>query len=119
MFVAKYPDFLAAILFKDGSYVFFDGAKDLFKYLHDQKKYHPSRTSGGIVKIFVNDYYELKMIDGKDAVFVIGSDIYGPMGRELIPFARESDAREFMRDHKGKALLKFKEVTPETLKGMD
>lgn len=119
MFVAKYPDFLAEILYKDGSYVFFDGAKDLFKYLLHLKKYHPSRNSGDIVKIFVNDYYELKLIDGKDAVFVIGSDIYGPMGRELIPFAKESDAREFLKDHKGKALLRFEEVTPEILQGMD
>ena len=35
MFVAKYPDFLAQIIFRDGTYAVFDGAKDLFKYLHD------------------------------------------------------------------------------------
>ena len=28
MFVAKYPDFLARIVFQDGSYAFFDGSKE-------------------------------------------------------------------------------------------
>src|SRR5512136_2018218 len=35
MFVAKYPDFLAQILFKDGSYAIFDGTKDMFKYYYN------------------------------------------------------------------------------------
>ena len=41
------------------------------------------------------------------------------MGRELIPFQKEADGRGFMEDHKGKNLLKFKEVTPEIVKGLD
>jgi nitrous oxide reductase accessory protein NosL len=41
------------------------------------------------------------------------------MGRELIPFRKESDAHGFMKDHKGKILLKFKEVSPEIVKGLD
>ncbi len=32
MFVVKYPDFVGEIVFKDGSYAVFDGAKDMFKY---------------------------------------------------------------------------------------
>ena len=30
MFVAKYPDWAAQIIFKDGSYAVFDGPKDMF-----------------------------------------------------------------------------------------
>jgi len=30
------------------------------------------------------------------------SDVYGPMGRELIPFEKMKDAEEFMTDHKVK-----------------
>jgi nitrous oxide reductase accessory protein NosL len=33
------------------------------------------------------------------AYYVLGSDIYGPMGRELIPFEKEADAKEFIKDH--------------------
>jgi nitrous oxide reductase accessory protein NosL len=41
------------------------------------------------------------------------------MGKELIPFAKESDARGFMKDHKGKALLQFKAVNAEVIRGLD
>ena len=119
MFVAKYPDWLAQVIFKDGSHAHFDGAKDIFKYLFNLKKYNPSKKAEDIQAIYVTDYYDLSPINGREAFFVIGSDIYGPMGRELIPFQKEADARGFMKDHKGKILLKFKEVTPEIIRGLD
>jgi copper chaperone NosL len=119
MFVAKYPDWIAQIFFNDGSYIYFDGAKDLFKYLFDLKKYNPSKKSTDIKKVYVTDYYDLIFIDGREAFYIMGSDVYGPMGRELIPFKTEPAAREFMRDHKGKFMLRFQEVTAETIKNMD
>ncbi len=119
MFVAKYPDWVAQVIFKDGSRVFFDGAKDMFKYLLEMKKYNPGKKPDEIAKIWVTDYYDLALTDGREAFYVTGSDVYGPMGRELIPFKKEADAREFMKDHKGLALLKFKEVTAGVLKGLD
>lgn len=119
MFVAKYPDFLAEILFKDGSTLFFDGPKDMFKYYFQLEKYQPSRKRSDIDSIFVTDYYSLGLIDGYPAYYVVGSDIFGPMGRELIPFGREADAREFLKDHKGKLLMRFKEITFDMIKGLD
>jgi nitrous oxide reductase accessory protein NosL len=119
MFVAKYPDFLAQIVFKDGSALFFDGAKDMFKCYLNLKKYQPSRKQSDIDSIYVTDYYGLTSIDGVAAFFVVGSDIYGPMGRELIPFEKEADAMEFMKDHKGLRVLKFIGVTPDLLKNLD
>ncbi len=53
------------------------------------------------------------------SLYVTGSDIYGPMGRELIPFENGSDAREFMKDHKGKSILQFRQITYETVKAID
>jgi nitrous oxide reductase accessory protein NosL len=119
MFVAKYPDFLAEIIFKDGSYAFFDGAKDMFKYYFNLKKYNPSKKLEDIDSILVTDYYNLIPIDGIKSYYVIGSDIYGPMGRELVPFEKEGDAKEFLIDHKGTSILKFKEIRIETIKGLD
>jgi len=119
MFVAKYPDWVAAARFQDGSAVFFDGAKDMFKYLFDLKKYNPGKKQTDIEMIQVTDYYDLTPVNGFEAFYVLGSDIYGPMGRELIPFAKEEAAREFLKDHKGKSLLKFQEVTPALLKTLD
>ena len=119
MFVAKYPDFLAEILFKDGTYAVFDGTKDMFKYYFNIRKYHPSKNISDINSIYVTDYYNLTLIDGLSAFYIMGSDIYGPMGRELIPFEKEGDAKEFMKDHKGKSVLRFKEVTDEIVKRLD
>jgi len=119
MFVAKYPDFLAQILFKDGSYAVFDGTKDLFKYYFNLGKVQPPKRVSDIDSIYVTDYYRLTLIDGWKALYVMGSNIYGPMGKELIPFEREEEAKEFMVDHVGKSLLKFGEVTPDLLKGLD
>ena len=119
MFVAKYPDWLAAVRLKDGSHVYFDGPKDMFKYLQDVKKYDPARSPEDMAAVTVMDYYELAWFDAREAWFVLGSDVYGPMGRELIPLKREAEAREFMRDHKGTRILRFSEATPGVIKSLD
>jgi len=119
MFVAKYPDFVAHLVFKDGSEAFFDGVKDMMKYYFDLAKYNPGKQTGDIAAIYVTDYYTLKLTDGHQAYYVVGSDVYGPMGRELIPFGEQKAAQEFLKDHKGKLLLKFPEITPEVIKPLD
>ena len=119
MFVAKYPDFAAEIIFKDGSYAVFDGVKDMLKYYFNLAKYNPAKKLTDIDSIYVTDYYDLKWIDGYKAYFVEGSDVYGPMGRELIPFEKKEGAEQFMIDHIGKSLLKFDEVTYDLIKSLD
>jgi nitrous oxide reductase accessory protein NosL len=91
----------------------------MFKYYFNFGQYNPSKKLSDIDSIYVTDYYGLTFIDGYKVVYVIGSDVYGPMGRELIPFEKEGDAKEFMNDHKGKSLLRFKGVTMEVIKPLD
>jgi nitrous oxide reductase accessory protein NosL len=119
MFITKYPDWISAVVFKDGSQAFFDGSKDMFKYLFDLKRYNPSKKKENIEAIWVLDYYSLSPILAEKAWFVVGSDVFGPMGRELIPLEKESGAREFLKDHKGQKILKFSEVTPKVIKSLD
>jgi len=119
MFVYKYPDFVAEIIFQDGSYAVFDGVKDMFKYYFNLKKYNQKKTLDNIDSLYVTDYYDLSLIDARRAFYVRGSDVYGPMGKELIPFVNHPDAQEFMRDHRGSAILKFQDITPKTIKGLD
>ncbi len=118
MFVAKYPDWTAVITFRDGTSQFFDGAKDMFTYYHAVRKYSPKRDQASMSSITVRDYYALKQIDARTAFFVIGSDVSGPMGHELIPFAKEADAREFLKDHKGKKIVRFNDVSAALAKGL-
>jgi len=119
MFVYKYPDWTAEIVFEDGGVFFFDGAKDFFKFYFNLKMYHPHKTYKDIAATYVTEYYDVKLINAQDAFYVIGSDIYGPMGRELIPFESEADAREFMKDHKGKRVLKFKNIKSSVIDKLD
>jgi len=118
MFVAKYPEWVATVKYEKHSH-HFDGAKDLFKYLLDMDKWAPKHKASDIKAVGVTEYYELQMIDAHDAFFVIGSDVLGPMGHELIPLATEEDAKEFIKDHKGKKILRFKEINKEMLGKLD
>ena len=119
MFVAKYPDFVAQIIFQDGAYAVFDGVKDMMKYYFNFPKYNPAKAVSEIAQIFVTDYYSLKLIDGLKAFYVIGSNVYGPMGHELVPFSDEAGAKEFMHDHQGKSLVRFNQISPEMVAGLD
>ncbi|MEN6484415.1 MAG: nitrous oxide reductase accessory protein NosL [Syntrophobacteraceae bacterium] len=119
MFVAKFPDSEARIVFKNGERLFFDGAKDLFKYTLGVRKYQPEKSAGDIAAVYVTDYYSLNPVDAGKALYVLGSNVYGPMGKELIPFEKEADAKEFMADHGGKAVMTLTAVNAETLEGLD
>jgi nitrous oxide reductase accessory protein NosL len=119
MFPARYPDWIATVLFKDGQADHFDGAKDLFKYLLDMPKYAPGRKAEEIDCMAVTDYYATERIDARSALYVMGSDVLGPMGHELIPHPDRYDADEFMKDHRGKRLVTFEEVTMALLLGLD
>lgn len=110
MFVHKYPKWAAQIIFHDKTYAFFDGPKDMFKYYFDLRKYNPRKTIKDIESFWVTDYYTTKSIDGKKAFYVVGSDVLGPMGRELVPHTSEKAARHFMNDHEGNKVLRFDEI---------
>ena len=119
MFVHKYPDWTAQIVFTDQHQVYFDGVKDLFKFIFHLDKYHPGKTTDDIQAIRVTDYYDLVAIDGQSAHYVVGSDVYGPMGKELIPFATGDAAREFSKDHDGTAVITYDQITPAVIDKLD
>ena len=119
MFVAKYPDWTMVVFFKDGSHIFFDGTKDMFKYFFNMKRYTSAKRTEDIQAIMVKDYYRLVFIDARKAWYILGSDVYGPMGKELIPLEKEAEAQEFMKDHQGKRILRFPDVTMEVIKTLD
>lgn len=119
MFVAKYPEWVASVLYNDGHVHHFDGAKDMFKYLQDLPKWAPDHRQEDIAAVSVTEYYGLTRIDAREAWYVIGSDLLGPMGHEPVPLDTEEDAKELMRDHGGKRILRFDQVTPELLLDLD
>ena len=113
MFVAKYPVWVATLVFADGSQIYFDGPKDLFRYLLNLEDYNAEDRE--ISGAFVTDYYSTAYIDAKTAFFVAGSDVMGPMGPELVPVAKEAHAKTFVADHGGESILRFDEITPDEI----
>jgi nitrous oxide reductase accessory protein NosL len=119
MFVARYPEWIAEVTFADGGHAFFDGPKDLFKFLPDPGRWVRGRTPAEVRTIVVTDYYAVEPVDARAAFYVEGSEVMGPMGRELVPFRSEADAREFLHDHRGTRILRFGEITPGVVLALD
>ena len=113
MFVAKYPAWIATIEFADGTLQFFDGPKDLFRYLAREE------VSAESAEIWVTDYYTTKPVKARDVLFVVGSDVLGPMGAELIPLTSARHAESFRADHGGDAPLTFDAVDDTVLGSLE
>jgi copper chaperone NosL len=109
MFVKEYPRWWSEIMYEDGTVTFFDGPKDLFKYILAPEQYAGNK-SRRISAIYVREYYSLQWIDARSAYFVIDSDVYGPMGNEFVSLSKMDDAAEFKRDHGGSKILRFNDV---------
>lgn len=62
----------------------------------------------------VQDYYDRAWHDGNDLRFVVGSDVLGPMGKELVPVDAPRVAK-FRRDHDGTADYAEDQLTPDLL----
>jgi copper chaperone NosL len=118
MFVAKYTNWLAQIQYKELQQTkFFDGVKDMMVFYFNPEQYGGA-SRDAISDIFVKDYYTLAWIPAKEAFYVFGSDVFGPMGHELVPFATREAAESFSKDHHGKQILTFDTITPELIESM-
>ena len=116
MFVYKYPKWSSKIVVNGKSY-YFDGVKDMMKYYIFDGDFIYNRDD--IDEMVVSDYYTLEPIPAKEALYLYDSNIYGPMGRELIPFKSEESAKRFKRDHGGREILKFNEITDTLVMALD
>ena len=117
MFVANYPQWLTEINMSDGSVQIFDGVKDMMAYFFSPQQF--GAAVGAVSsELLVRDYYSQEWIDGKKAIYVIGSDVYGPMGHELIPFGSKAGAENFFQDHHGRKIYGFREITPEIIESL-
>lgn len=114
MLVARYPNWVAVMELEDGKVSFFDGAKDMFKHFFELRKAAGRRKPPRISRLWVTEYYGLTRIDARTAVYVVGSDVLGPMGHELVPLASREEAEEFLADHEGRRILRFDDVTADT-----
>lgn len=116
MFVAKYPEWLAQITLSDGKVVMFDGPKDMLVFYFAPEEYGVEGAK--VEHMHVKDYYSQQWLDGREAFYVTGSDVYGPMGEEFVPFHSREAAESFLKEHHGQAVLTLAGISPELVQAM-
>jgi len=116
MFVSKYPKW-SAVMVVDGKSYYFDGVKDMMKYYIFDGDFVYDRAK--IEHMWVSDYYTLEKIDAKSAYYVIDSNVYGPMGNELIPFVSLKSAKDFLSQHHGTKIVRFEDIDDKIVLRLD
>ena len=109
--VQPYGDWLAQVRYADGTTLFFEGPKDLFRYLQSPERYAEDRSGVEIDAVFVTTWTEHRTIPLESAWFVIGSDVRGPAGEELVALRSIEEANRFIIENGGTRLVQADDVT--------
>ncbi len=92
-----------------GQQVAFDTPKCLFRYHHQH---------GGVGQPWAIEYYSQERRPARHLFYVLGTDLSGPMGRDLVPVEGREAALRLKRDHHGEQVLAFDEVSLEIVDGL-
>lgn len=114
MLPAKYPKNKCQILTAEGEVIHFCCTQCLFSYLKNHQQYGKPELK--ISLVWAIDYDNGEWIYAKNAYYVLGTDVPGPMGKEAYPFFNGSTAEAFAIAHKGK-VMRFGEVSIDHIMG--
>jgi nitrous oxide reductase accessory protein NosL len=112
MYPARYGKHRAQIRTPAGQTVHFCSTQCLFKYLQDPRRAKSAGAASGM--IWVTDYASGQWISAKTAYYVVGADMWGPMGYEAFAFDTRSNAEAFVGAHGGR-LLPFSQIRIEEI----
>ena len=88
----------------------FDTPKCLFRWAESQ--------GADLNEAWVLDYYEGERLEVGRAHFVVGSDVLGPMGDDLVPMPDAIRAELFVRDHGGR-IVRVRQIDAALLQSLD
>ncbi len=83
-----------------GKEVAFDTPKCLFAFLQTDQGRRARAP-------WVTEYYSQRRASATELFYILGSDVSGPMGPDLVPVRTEDAARRFAREHTGREVLTF------------
>lgn len=112
MYPARYPKNKCQLQTSDGEVIHFCSTQCIFEFLKNPQKYNNPGIKTKF--IWVIDYESDEWIYAKNAYYVLGTTVIGPMGKEAFPFVSSDDARNFSTAHSGKTMI-FQDVTIEKL----
>ncbi|ARR01087.1 MULTISPECIES: nitrous oxide reductase accessory protein NosL [Campylobacter] len=109
--VFKYPDWIAAVEYKNGKKVLFSSAKQMFYYIYTSKP----KEVVPLKKLYVTDYKTKELIEATDAFYVFGSRIVSFSGDDLIPFRSYDDAKEFADKTSASRIFEFSKINKKLI----
>lgn len=112
MIPAKYPKFNTQLTMADKKRYHFCSSQCLFLFMQEPGKYGATAEVGDV---WLHDYVSGRYIFAKNAYYVVGSKVHGPMGPEAIAFDLKSEAADFAKTNNGQ-VLKFEKVTPAAIR---
>lgn len=115
MFAYKYPKWIAGFVFKSGQTYFHCCPKCMLHNLNHIAKYQPGETRENLELIWVTEYYTTRKMVAQDVLFVVGTDLVGPMGLDLIPVKGMEAANNLKQDYDGDLILTIDKITPEII----
>lgn len=113
MFPAKYPQWSAGFVLRNGARYFHCSPKCMLHNLHNIPKYQPGESRKNLAGIWVTEYYTTRRMDAHEVWFVAGTDLSGPMGLDLIPIKGREAAENLRRDYHGESILALDEITAD------
>ncbi|MFV0481053.1 MAG: nitrous oxide reductase accessory protein NosL [Campylobacteraceae bacterium] len=101
--INKHRDWLGFIEYEDGSILAISSPKYTFALYNKEIQ----KKDNHIKNIYVTDYKTKNIINAKDAYYVFGSKVVSVGGDDVMPFADEKSANEFLNNNSGKKIYRF------------
>jgi nitrous oxide reductase accessory protein NosL len=92
----------------------------MMAFYHEPHKYRATEAQRNLAlaeRILVRDYNARRRVDAAEATFVYKSRVKGPMGPDLIPFAKAEDGAAFAEANGG-SVARFRELTVEMVRDL-
>ena len=87
----------------------FDSPKCLLRLLH---------RGGDAADAWVIEYYSQERRPAREMLYVWGSDLESPMGRDLVPVEGRDAAERLRVDHRGEGVLAWDEIDAERVEAL-
>ena len=104
----RYPKFSGAIVLADRTTYYFCSSGCLIRAWRDPEAYLGVKREA-LARPVVRDYFTGGPVDARNAFWVDGSDVIGPMGPARISLSAETDVDPFVRRHGGSGPFRWSE----------
>jgi copper chaperone NosL len=109
MKVDNHRKFVSAIQLNDKTTYYFCGTGCMIRsWMHPEIFLGAARADLRLP--VVREYFTGREIDARQAIWVAGSDVVGPMGPALVPLKDEKALKVFMQRHGGKTNFRLQEM---------